>query len=231
MAPASGRSSPVTTQLDRACVTPMRAERYGSATGSSPRARAASSRPGFRWVSSPALTPKVLGSSPTRLYRESITSGSLTMVSPKPCPIRCPSLRVAVSARNPGSAARRRCDAERGARHSLAWALGHKHDQRAADRNNDAGGALVDRAAAPRRLRGADTRLHVDGHLLLDDLPAGSVVGSLAVPDRHDPRPAFGADCRGRPRSRCCLPERSYYPSGIILLTGPSRSSGPASPC
>jgi rod shape-determining protein MreC len=40
-----------------------------------------------------------------------------------------------------------------------------------------------------------------------------------------------GSPHRGRPRSRCCLPERSYYPSGIILLTGPSRSSGPASPC
>src|ERR1700730_8332843 len=216
MAPANGRFSPVTTPLDRACVTSMRAERCGSATGSSPRARAASSRPGFRWVSSPALPPKERGSMPRQSYRGSITSDSLTMVSPKPCPIRCPSLRVAVSAWNPGSAARRRCDAERGARHSLAWAPGHKHDQRAADRNNDAGGALVDRAAAPRRLRGADTRLHVDGHLPLDDLPAGSVAACLAVLDRHDPRPALGRTAGGDRGHAVACPSDLITPAALF---------------
>src|SRR6202030_1450194 len=216
MAPASGRFSPVTTPLDRACVTSMRAERCGSATGSSPRARAASSRPGFRWVSSPALTPKELGSSPTRLYCESITSGSLTMVSAKPCPIRCPSRRVAVSARNPGSAARRRCDAERDARHSLAWAPGHKHDQRAADRNNDAGGALVDRAVPPRRLRGADSRLYVDGHLSLDDLSAEFVAGSLAFLDWHDPRPALRRTARGNRGHAVARPSDHIPPAALF---------------
>src|SRR5580704_3173236 len=148
MAPASGRYSPATTLRDQVCATWTRAELCGSATGLSPRAKAACSRRRFLWVSLPASTAKALGSSLTRRYRGSITFGSSTMVSPTPCPIRCPSLREAVSARNRGAAARRRCDAERGAAQQHRLDAGKKHDQRAAHRNDDTGGAVVDRAAA-----------------------------------------------------------------------------------
>src|SRR5436190_14940206 len=133
-----------------------------------------------------------------RLYRGSTTFVSSIMVLPTPYPIRCLFWRVAASARKPGSAAHRRCGAERGARAAVSSGCRDKrHDQRAADRNNGTGGAPVNRAAVPRRLRGADASLHLDGHLSLDDLPAEFTAGSLVVFHWHDPRPALGWTARG----------------------------------
>src|SRR5438552_10805010 len=139
-------------------------------------------------------------------WRKSTTCVSSTMVSRTHYPIRWPSPRAAASARNRSA----RCfGAERApARGGLALALrrlDNGHVQPAADRDSGIGGAVVDRAAPHRRLRGVDAGLHFDGHLPLDDLPAGSVAGPVFVRDRLESRPALGRVARddgARPAGR-----------------------------
>ena len=157
-------------------------KRCGSATGSSPRARAACSRRGCRSALSPVSTAKERGSSPMpTLSQLDYLRARRLWSRRRPAQPAAIAGAPAVSARNAGAGGpsqdaraerwrRRRSPSAGRATMSMGMA-------RSADRDDGARGALVDPAAALPGYARADPCLHADGDLSLDDLPAGSAAG------------------------------------------------------